>query len=88
MTPVYVYFSANVLRYFGYISSLDIEYTHFTQNMVPNRATVGVSLTLMIDPAYTALGNSTSLHDIVNNIPAGVVTNPPSKTSGGGMRAQ
>ena len=89
MTPVYVYFSANVLRYYGFISNLDIEYTHFTQNMVPNRATVGITLQLMIDPAYTALGSATTLHDIVNNIPNGVLTNTGASTTGPGrMRAQ
>jgi hypothetical protein len=37
------------LSFFGYIADLEVEYTHFTTNMVPNRATVGISMNLMID---------------------------------------
>jgi hypothetical protein len=37
------------LSYYGYMSDLSIEYTHFTQNMVPTRAEVDITAQLMID---------------------------------------
>ena len=90
MTPVRVLFSANVLSYFGYISELDIEYTHFTTNMVPSRVTVGVSMQLMIAPPSAAqLGTVTAttaanLQSTFNS----QVGMAPSTTGPGGMRAK
>jgi hypothetical protein len=49
LTPVQVYFGgANSLSYRGYISSIDVQWTHFSQLMVPMRCTVGVSMNLMV----------------------------------------
>lgn len=39
--------SSGVLRYYGYINSLNITYTHFTQRMVPVRASVSLSIALL-----------------------------------------
>jgi hypothetical protein len=41
------------LNYFGYISSFDVTYTHFTQRMVPVRCAINVGFTLM--PAVTSV---------------------------------
>lgn len=49
--PAWCYFgntgSGNNLAYFGYLSELDIQYTHFTQDLTPMRCTVAVSFTLL-----------------------------------------
>jgi hypothetical protein len=50
--PVDIYFgyrSVGALKYFGYISQLDITHTHFTQKMVAQRCAIGVGVTLMSD---------------------------------------
>lgn len=48
LTPVTVYFGGPTsLNYRGYISSLDVQWTHFSQLMVPMRCTIGVSMNLM-----------------------------------------
>jgi hypothetical protein len=49
-TPVYLYFgnnSDNALSYFGYITEIDITYTHFAANMVPIRCAVNVTFTVL-----------------------------------------
>ncbi len=49
LTPVTVYFGGpNSLHYRGYVNSLDIQWTHFSQLMVPMRCTVTVSMNLMV----------------------------------------
>lgn len=35
------------MEYFGYVNSINIEYTHFTQRMTPVRCAVGVTMQLM-----------------------------------------
>ncbi|MEU9857281.1 hypothetical protein [Streptomyces sp. NPDC047974] len=40
------------MSYFGYISSINITYTHFTQRMVPVRAAVGLSVQLMTSAGW------------------------------------
>lgn len=59
MNPVWVHFNQarhrfadklpNMSRmsYFGYLSSVDISYTHFTQRMTPVRCAVAISMQLM-----------------------------------------
>lgn len=48
LTPVTVYFGGkNSLSYRGYVSGLDVQWTHFSQLMVPMRCTIGVSMNLM-----------------------------------------
>lgn len=39
--------SAGTLEYFGYVSSFDVTYTHFTQKMVPVRCAINVGFTVM-----------------------------------------
>lgn len=51
-TPVDLYFgyrSMGALKYFGYVSELDITYTHFNQKMVPQRCAMQIGFTLMSD---------------------------------------
>lgn len=48
LTPVTVYFGGqNSLSYSGYVNSLSIDYTHFSQLMVPFRCTANVSLQII-----------------------------------------
>jgi hypothetical protein len=42
----------SLMRYFGYISSIDVAFTHFTQQMVPFRCAVGLSIQLMASAGY------------------------------------
>ncbi|KJK55520.1 hypothetical protein UK12_28050 [Saccharothrix sp. ST-888] len=42
----------SLMRYFGYISSINVEYTHFSQRLVPFRCAVGISLQLMASAGY------------------------------------
>lgn len=68
LSLAYVYFGtpASGLRYYGYIDSWDVQYTHFTQQMVPMRCVVDISFTLLPPPvpagpdagAATAAGQS------------------------------
>ena len=49
MIPSYLsfgYHSSGSLEYFGYISSFNVTYTHFTQKMVPVRCAVDVTFTV------------------------------------------
>lgn len=43
------YNSTGALRYFGYINSLQVTHTHFTQKMVPQRCAISVGFTVMPD---------------------------------------
>lgn len=49
--PAWAHFGApyakNSLSYFGFVSGLDIQYTHFSQAMTPMRCAVAVSFTLL-----------------------------------------
>lgn len=59
MAPCNLYFGANAqgsLSYYGYISEMDITWTHFTAAMVPVRATVNLS--------FLPLPNTTSNYTI------------------------
>lgn len=47
--PVYAVIGAS-LSYYGFITELDVQFTHFTQTMVPFRGQVGVTLTLLPTP--------------------------------------
>lgn len=40
--------------YFGYISEWSVQYTHFTQNMVPIRAVISVNFTMLPTPSSSA----------------------------------
>lgn len=48
--PVYAVIGAS-LSYYGFISELDVQYTHFTQQMIPFRGQVGVTMTLLPTPS-------------------------------------
>jgi len=57
--PTKLYFGANskgALSYFGYVSSINITYTHFTSAMVPSRCGIDVGFTVLSQMA----GSSTS----------------------------
>lgn len=41
------------LRYFGYITSISVTYTHFTQNMVASRCAVGVTMQLLAPSGWS-----------------------------------
>jgi hypothetical protein len=42
----------SLMRYFGYISSINIEFTHFSQRLIPFRCAVGLSIQLMASAGY------------------------------------
>jgi hypothetical protein len=48
-TPVFVVIGST-LSYYGTISSLDVRYTHWTQQMIPQRCVVTVGVTLLPTP--------------------------------------
>lgn len=55
MTPMEVYFGGtNSLSYRGYVSSLSVTYTHWTQLMIPMRCTIGVTMSLLVPKNWTA----------------------------------
>jgi len=58
LTLAYVFFANGVsgLSYYGYVDSWDVSYTHFTQDMVPVRAVVDVSFTLLPPPSQAIPG--------------------------------
>lgn len=61
--PVWVIFGP-LMSYYGLIQSLDVTFTHFTQQMIPVRATVGVAMQILpkSDASYAnvALSNATT----------------------------
>ncbi len=42
---------ASQLRFYGYISEWSVQYTHFTENMVPIRCSISVNFTMLPTPA-------------------------------------
>ena len=46
MVPMWAIFGP-LLKYYGFITAFSIDYTHFTQRMVPNRAAVQMSMQLV-----------------------------------------
>jgi hypothetical protein len=53
MVPAYVYFGGGIqsnIRYYGYISEWDVTFTHWTQWMVPMRAVIDISFTMLPPP--------------------------------------
>ena len=52
LTFLYVYFSypGYGLEYYGYIDSWDVQFTHFTQSMIPMRCVCDISFTLLPPP--------------------------------------
>lgn len=53
LTPITVYFGGkDSLSYRGYVSSLELQWTHFSQLMVPMRCTVGVTMNLMTQNSW------------------------------------
>lgn len=36
----------SVMKYFGYVSTLTVTYTHWTQSMIPDRCAIGLGMTL------------------------------------------
>jgi hypothetical protein len=66
-TPVWVYFGGP-LKYYGVISSLGITYSHWTQNMIPSRCGVDISMSLLPKPAVTQNQNLDDNADFNNRI--------------------
>lgn len=53
LTPITVFFGGkDSLSYRGYVSSLELQWTHFSQLMVPMRCTVGVTMNLMTQNSW------------------------------------
>lgn len=73
--PCYLMLSANMITnvpyWYGYIDSIGITYTHFTQTMVPMRAQVDVELTLLPDVSGTSGATGST-----GTIPANPFPNP------------
>lgn len=78
--PCYMMLAANMLDnvpyWYGYIDSLGITYTHFTQAMVPMRAQVDIEMTLLPDAtaASTAVAVNGSLPG--STLQGGTLPNP------------
>lgn len=52
LVPSWVYFgNQSNLHYYGYVSSWDVTYTHWTQYMVPMRAAVDITFNLLPPPS-------------------------------------
>lgn len=71
LNPVYVFFGGTTaLAYYGYIDSIGLQYAHFTQNMVPVRAGISVSMGLLItdktspvyDPQYVGFADTAATY--------------------------
>ncbi len=43
----------SVMKYFGYVGSLSITYTHWTQSMVPVRCAISLGMTLMANDGFS-----------------------------------
>lgn len=55
MTPMQVFFGgSNSLNYRGYISTLSVTYTHWSQLMIPMRCTIGVTMSLLVPKDWTS----------------------------------
>jgi hypothetical protein len=84
-SPVYAYFgsawasSYNNLKYYGYITSISITITHWSQDMIPMRCGVSISMTLL--PSIIKTSASTTTADTTAN-PTGKTPAGPT-TSGG-----
>jgi len=85
MTFSYVYFGApgQALQYYGYIDSWDVQYTHFAQDMVPMRAVVDISFTLLPPPSARAPdpGAATTAAQQATNPTTGLPNSGPSPTT-------
>ncbi|MGH3247889.1 MAG: hypothetical protein ACRDOI_17040 [Trebonia sp.] len=65
------------LAFYGFISEWSVEYTHFTVNMIPIRAAVSVSFTMLPAPASTDSASQGTWRDITGiqggaTLPSGV----------------
>lgn len=90
--PSYVFFGAPQasICYYGVVSSWDVQYTHFAQNMVPMRCVIDVSYTLLPPPttsvANDAGATSASQKAAINafiNASGGKVVNAPGNAGAG-----
>ncbi|WP_409238345.1 hypothetical protein [Streptomyces sp. PA5.6] len=51
MRPVYAHFGGgDSLFYYGFISNINIDYVHYTQSMIPQRASVSLTITGLPQP--------------------------------------
>lgn len=67
------------LAFFGFIQEWSVQYTHFTENMIPIRCVVSVNFTML--PASNSMGSAAVSNDISGNITVpyapGVRVKPP-----------
>ena len=101
MALAYIFFGAPgaSLVYYGYVSYWDVTYTHFAQNMVPMRAVVDVSFTLLPLPTSSAAvtatkaagataagqnGGTASFGALTNNVKKQAGSNSGTKKKGSG----
>lgn len=99
--PSYVYFAkvndrstgnAYGLKYYGYIDSWSVDYTHFSQYMIPMRCAVTISFTLIPPPQANTTGSGSATSTAINpggpNQPASKLAKSPGgilpTPSGGG----
>lgn len=54
------------LKYYGYIDSWSVEYTHWTQSMVPIRCVISVSFTML--PSPTSMSNYNAIAKETGNV--------------------
>lgn len=75
----YVFFSGSPnygLTYYGYVSGWDVQYTHFAQNMVPMRAVIDVSYTLLPPQPKVSNAAAKGAATRVDSTPVANLTNP------------
>jgi len=72
MIPTWVYFGAQTgLVYYGFISGFNVTVTHWTQFMIPMRAVIDVSFSLLIPSAAQALGPGFANFSVLSQLIAG-----------------
>ncbi len=82
--PVFVVFGYT-LDYYGVIQELDVQYTHWTQRMIPSRCQVDITMQLL--PRNSTSGNPRPTHGPLlpgsTQIGSGSILNPKNNGKGG-----
>lgn len=79
--PIYCYMG--VMKYYGFVDSLGITVTHWTENMVPLRCEADISMSLLDDPTNTRLFTGDSRQGSVIPQPSTGSSSSPSASSYG-----
>jgi hypothetical protein len=77
MTPIRALFNpleTSLLNFYGFISAMEITYTHFTALMVPNRVGISLSMQLMIDTDASPSSAANASTAAASKGPGGVST--------------